>query len=142
MSKGLPIIIQNFVYRRRGEGHEVLMLKRNPEKGGFWNAVNGTFEYGESIEESRKRELFEETGIGGGLKWSDELNRFSFQHGDYVVVVLCYAVEVPVEQAVVINEEHTEFKWVGFDEAIGMMKFDEDKRGLQVCRDRLAAVEI
>ena len=142
MSKGLPIIIQNIVYRKSEEGYEVLMLKRNQEKGGFWNAVNGTFEYGESIEESRKRELFEETGIGCELKWSDELNRFSFQHGDYVVVVLCYAVEVPAGQAVVINGEHTEFKWVGFDEAIGMMRFDEDKQGLEVCRDRLAAGEL
>jgi len=143
MSKGLPIIIQNIVYRKNGEDFEVLLLKRSPDRGGFWNVVNGTFEFGETIPQCRERELFEETGIKKILQWSDELNRFSFKYIDgYVVVVLVYSVEVSSNQEVAINEEHTEYKWVSFDEAINLMKFEDDKKGLQICRDRLTSHEI
>jgi len=137
MSKGLPIIIQNIVYRKKGEDFEVLLLKRSLDRGGFWNVVNGTFEFNETIPQCREREIFEETGINNTSNWSDELNRFSFIYKDYVIVVLVYSVEVSFDQKVVINEEHTEYKWVSFDEAIDLMKFDDDKRGLQICRKKL-----
>jgi len=143
MSKGLPVIIQNIVYRKNREDFEVLLLKRSPDRGGFWNVVNGTFEFNETIPQCRERELFEEAGIENTLRWSDELNRFSFMYqNDYIIVVLVYAAEVPPDQEVTINEEHTEYKWVSFDEAIKMMKFEDDKRGLQICRDRLISHEM
>lgn len=137
MSKSLPIIIQNIVYREKGQDFEVLLLKRNKKSGGFWNVVNGTFEFNETISQCRERELFEETGIKKVLNWSNEINRFSFTRKDYVIVVLVYTAEVSSNQSVTINEEHTEYTWVSFDKAIEMLKFDEDKEGLQICHDRL-----
>jgi lipoyl(octanoyl) transferase len=40
----------------------VLMLRRSPERGGFWQPVTGRIEPGESPEAAARRELFEETG--------------------------------------------------------------------------------
>ena len=112
------------------------------ERGGFWNVVNGTFEFNETISQCRERELFEEAGIKERLNWSDEINRFSFEYKGYVIVVLVYSVEVTLDQLVTINKEHTEYVWVGFDDAIEMMKFDDDKKGLRICRDKLASDEV
>jgi lipoyl(octanoyl) transferase len=40
----------------------VLLLKRAPERGGFWQPVTGRMEPGESPLETARRELREETG--------------------------------------------------------------------------------
>ncbi|MGB2791156.1 MAG: NUDIX domain-containing protein [Candidatus Moraniibacteriota bacterium] len=138
MSKRLPVIAQTIVYRKDGGNFEVLLLKRTEARGSFWNVVNGTLECDESIVECRARELSEEAGIKDVLRWSDEINRFSFQYHESPFVVVVYAAEVPADQSVVLNEEHTEYRWVGFDEALQMMKFDDDKNGLQACQEMLA----
>lgn len=133
----LPIIIQNVVYRKNKKDFEVLMLKRAQNRGGFWNVVNGTLELGESIIQCRERELREETGITKTLGWSDEINRFSFIYKNYTIVVIVFSVAVSPTQTVTINEEHTEFRWMKFDEAISLMKFAEDRQGLEICSRRL-----
>ena len=130
MSKGLPLIVQSIVYRKNDQNFEVLLLKRNEERGGFWNVVNGTLEINESILECRKRELFEEAGIKEVLSWSDEINRFSFKYNNYNIVVLAYAAMVEIDQIVIINEEHTEYKWVNYKEAKEILSFVEVKETL------------
>lgn len=138
MSKHLPVIAQTIVYRKKGGNFEVLLLKRTEERGGFWNVVNGTLEFDESIVECRARELSEEAGIKDVLRWSDEINRFSFQYHESPFVVVVYAAEVATDQSVIINEEHTEYTWVSFDKALQMMKFDDDKNGLRACQKMLS----
>lgn len=137
MSEDLHTIVQSIVYRKRGGDFEVLLLKRTEERGGFWNAVNGTLERDESVAECRTRELSEEAGIRNVLRWSDEINRFSFQYHESPFVVVVYAAEVATDQLVVINEEHTEYRWASFDEALQMMKFDDDKNGLRILQKTL-----
>lgn len=137
MSQNLPIIIQSIVYRKNSGRYEVLLLKRNEQRGGFWNVVNGTFEIDESILESRKRELFEETGIQATQPWSDELHRFTFPYKGYDIVVLVYSVEVAADQQVVLNDEHTEYRWVTIEEALQMLKYDDDKKGVRVFQEMI-----
>ncbi|MGB2791195.1 MAG: hypothetical protein WBC29_01440, partial [Candidatus Moraniibacteriota bacterium] len=76
-------------------------------------------------------------GIRNVLRWSDEINRFSFQYHESPFVVVVYAAEVATDQLVVINEEHTEYRWASFDEALQMMKFDDDKNGLRILQKTL-----
>lgn len=140
--KSLPLIVQNIVYRKRKDAVEVLLLKRTEERGGFWNVVSGTLELHESVIDCRKRELLEEAGIKEAISWSDEINRFSFTHNNKPIVVVAFAAKVPEDQEIVINDEHTEYRWVSFDEAIQMMKFDDDKKGLRACWDRLNGGEV
>lgn len=137
MSENSSTIVQSIVYRKKGNIFEVLLLKRTEERGGFWNVVNGTLEESESIDDCRKRELFEEAGIKNILSWSDEINRFNFDYKGKTMTVVAFAAQVAEDQDVVINSEHTEYKWVSFDEAIEMMKFNDDKNGLRICRKRL-----
>src|SRR4030042_1806138 len=42
---------------------EYLLLKRLPERNGFWQPVTGGVEEGESRDEALHREIMEETGI-------------------------------------------------------------------------------
>lgn len=48
-----------------------------------------------------------------------------------------FAANVFKDQKVVINNEHTEYRWVSFDKAIGLLKFDDDKTALQNFKEKL-----
>lgn len=137
MSNKLPVIIQSIVYRMKGKSCEILLLKRNADRGGFWNVVNGTLELQESAVQCRTRELFEETGIRDVIHWSDEVHRFSFPYKNDIFVVIVFSAEVAEDQGVAINSEHAEYKWVSFDEALTLLKFDDDKAALQSFAKRL-----
>ncbi|MGB7958200.1 MAG: NUDIX domain-containing protein [Minisyncoccia bacterium] len=137
MSNRLPVIIQSIVYRRKEQKIEVLLLKRNATRGGFWNVVNGTLELEESAIDCRTRELFEEAGIRDVMRWSDEIHRFSFSYHDDIFVVVVFAASVNEDQAVAINEEHTEYRWIGIDEASQLLKFDDDRISLKKFREKL-----
>ncbi|MBU4347187.1 NUDIX domain-containing protein [Patescibacteria group bacterium] len=91
----------------------------------------------DSVINCRKRELFEETGIQDVVNWSDEIYRFSFKYHSDVFVVVVFAANVSEDQKVVINNEHTEYRWVSFDKAISLLKFDDDKTALQNFREKL-----
>ena len=137
MIKSLPIVIQSIVYRKRKHNFEFLLLKRSADRGNFWNVVNGTLELEESIKMCRDRELFEETGIKNVLNWSDEINRISFEYKGENIMVIVYSAEVTANQRVIINDEHTEYCWVCFEDALNTLKFDDDKNGLRKLYDKL-----
>lgn len=133
MSKNLPVITQTIIYRKTNRGVEVLLLKRNAKRGNFWNAVNGTLEISESVEECRVREIREETGIAKIIKWTDEVYRFYFPYKDFILIVLVFGAQVPANAEIQLNEENTEFRWLPFNEAEKLLKFKDDKKALQLC---------
>ncbi len=136
--KRLPIIVQSIVYRiKKANKFEALLLKRTDVRGGFWNVVNGTIEINESVTECRARELYEEAGIKEVVSWSDEIYRFTFIYHNETFSVFVFAAQVSSEQEVVINEEHVEYKWVDFNTALKMLKFEDDKIALKKCKKML-----
>lgn len=126
----LPIKIQSIVYNKDLDGLKVLLLKRSPEDGGFWQTVTGTLEINETIVESRIRELEEETGINEA-NFSDEIYRFSWTKKDYTVVELVYAAEVH-SRDVIISSEHTEYIWLSTEEAIEKVEKQNIKNSLSI----------
>jgi 8-oxo-dGTP pyrophosphatase MutT (NUDIX family) len=136
--KELPIKIQSIVYNKGVDGLNILLLKRSPEDGGFWQTVTGTLEINESIIESRIRELEEETGIKEA-NFSDEIYRFSWVKKDYTVVELVYAVEV-FSQNVTISSEHTEYIWLPIKEAIDKVEKQNTKDSLSQFFNKIISV--
>jgi lipoyl(octanoyl) transferase len=59
----IPRDIAVQLYRRSPEGPRFLMLRRVPDRGGFWQCVTGAPLPGESDEDAAVREVREETGF-------------------------------------------------------------------------------
>lgn len=132
----LPIKIQAIVYRqpKRGET-EILLLKRSPEDGGFWQMLTGTLEFNESIEETLLRELKEETGIIKPLAISEEVYRFNWQKQDYTVVEMVYGVKVATSVEVVLSHEHQDYQWLPLSQASEYFTHQSSTTALQAFRE-------
>jgi dATP pyrophosphohydrolase len=124
---------------------EFAVFKRADEA--FWQGIAGGAEDNETPIEAAIRESFEETKIPVTSKfyplqfqgnvpvnafaaskyWSKEL---------YVIPEFYFAVEcIGVE--IIISHEHTEFKWVTYDEAVKLLKWDSNKTALWELNERL-----
>ena len=106
---------------------EVLLIKRADHEC-FWQSVTGSLEWNELKETTAKRELAEETGITeypvhfAGIRRGYEILeqwRYKFPPGvtrNYENLFFC---KLPNRVDIVLDEnEHTEYVWLSYDEAI------------------------
>lgn len=125
--------------------HKVLLLKRskkclNPKK---WDLPGGHIDAGESIEETIKREALEETGLNvevgpiiNVVEFPKEHKAFKEEKRGLRYIALTTDSEVELNK-----DEHSEFKWLSFDEAIAMLENDgfeeEKKQTIKEAKDRM-----
>ena len=83
------------------------------------------------------RELQEETGISRVLNISEEIHRFSWQKKDYTVVEMVYGVEVPHRKVTLNPEEHSEYRWCSFDEAMMILEKENNKNAFLSFKNKL-----
>lgn len=93
---------------------KVLIVQRsigNTIGAGTWELVGGKLEFGESLEDGLKREVFEETQLDVTVE--KLLFASSFKTHEYRQVVildyLCYAKD----NKVILSYEHDDYKWAG-----------------------------
>lgn len=124
--------INCIVFKPEGAGYKFLVLKRREDRGGFWQSVTGGVKIGENEISALKRELKEETGIGEYGKIINLKYSFSFclpHLGELTENV--YAVEVKPDIEIILSPEHTEYRWLDFEEALGLLKYETNKEGFR-----------
>ncbi len=91
------------------------MLKRIPEKAGYWQPVCGGVENGECGLEAAKRELFEETGIVPESDLIDLPFEFTYTEPKNGVMMkmrdTCFLLKISSLVDVEISDEHEAYKW-------------------------------
>jgi 8-oxo-dGTP pyrophosphatase MutT (NUDIX family) len=127
----LPIQVEAIVFRRRRGVIEYLLLKRLPERNGFWQPMTGGVEEGETRVEALHREIGEETGIRNLIRVIEGLFYFEFSDPDLNQEYV-YGVEVsPSETVVLDGREHSEYRWCSFQEALQLLCWKENKEALR-----------
>lgn len=139
-----------FLYRKNeDENYEYCIFYRDKLK--FWQGISGGVEDDESLIETVKREVFEETGIivddiyqlstVSSIPVVDVMGEFFW--GNDVYVVPEYSFGVPLENYDIhLSSEHREYKWCLFDEAYEKLKFDSNKTALWELNQRLLSNDI
>ncbi len=117
------------VVRGRGPEAQVLLVRRRPERGGFWQVLTGRLEPGESPAQAAARELEEETGLC--LTPVDLGYRHAFALGTALPPRLVeehgFAVHCAPDAQVRLGPEHDSFEWVDVPTALARLPF----RGLR-----------
>ncbi|MFW9848635.1 MAG: NUDIX pyrophosphatase [Candidatus Thorarchaeota archaeon] len=143
----IPIQVLVYPVRFREDAWEYLLLKRVGHRGGFWQGVTGAPEKNEKILEAAKRELLEETGfipeIIFKVDYSYMIDVSDTKGSVYapdveMIPEYVFLARVPEDSIPVIDpSEHTEWKWCTYDDAYGLLKWEENKKALDVVQSTL-----
>ena len=131
--------IDSYIYRNTDAGPVYLMLKRSPGKyyEHLWQGVAGKIEKGETAWQAAVRELEEETGkIPKKMFVVDHIASFYNANKDYIQMVPIFGIEVDNSE-VQISEEHSEYKWVTFEDALALLTWKGQKEGLRTVHDEI-----
>ena len=121
-------------------GWRMLMLRRTPEEGGFWQGVSGAVEtYDAHLAAAALREIGEETGFTSGVRVFD-LGRwidFSGLRSGRALRKRSLGALLPAHASpdtVRLSDEHDAARLTTFAEAAALVRFPEN-------REELAALE-
>lgn len=105
-------------------GAQVLLLRRNHTLVGEWCQIAGGIEDGERAWEAALREVMEETGLSCDRLYSADICEQFYEADREVISILPVFVGFVDSGAdVVLNDEHSEYRWVSFDDARAMVPF-------------------
>lgn len=111
-----------------------LLLKRAPHKiyPATWQMITASCETGETTKQTASRELFEETGLKAEKLFSvPHVNTFYFDINDSICLSPVFLAYVSAE-SVNISDEHTEYKWATYDEAVQQIHWPDQIESLNV----------
>lgn len=140
--------IHIYLYRKnRRNLYEFAIFQRSDNEL-WWQGISGGVEYCETIEEAARREAFEEAGIRGKLPLY-RLESISYlptyifdseiqeKWGKDIVVVPMYFFAMPFDGEIKISYEHSDVKWLLYEDAMELVYFDDQKTALWELKERL-----
>jgi dATP pyrophosphohydrolase len=141
-----PFQVLVYPYRKNNNGQfEYALMKRAVE--GYWQAIAGGGEDDEKPIETARRETYEETGIPPTSEFMQldtiepvPVSEFKDSHiwgvNIYVIPQHCFGVTAQDIQ-IVISYEHTEYKWLPYEEAHNLLKYEGNRTALWELDKRL-----
>ena len=111
-------------------------MKRADSLEGVWCQVAGKLEEGETAWRAALRELKEETGLAPQTLFSADIcEQFYEPDQDAITMAPVFLAIIGADDEVRLNEEHTEFCCVSFDQACDMVEFGGQRRCLRWIED-------
>ncbi|MBN8571312.1 MAG: NUDIX pyrophosphatase [Ignavibacteria bacterium] len=145
MSQILSRFIECIVFKNHTFDPKFLVLKRSDDAKvhpGIWQIVTAKIDAGEKAFETARREVFEETGLKPSeLYVAPSVNRFYNYMDDSINLVPVFIAEVDSDD-VKISDEHSEFEWLSFDEALGRIHWVSQKKMVKEAYEHIKSKEL
>lgn len=112
-------LVEVFIYRKVEDEFEFLLLKRSKDEAfpDIWSVAGGKVRKNEKASDAAIREMHEETGLKAKHFYLvDAVNTFYEISLDVIHIVPVFLSEAE-EVDVNLSEEHSEYKWMKYDEA-------------------------
>lgn len=134
-----------FPYKKEENEYKFAIFLRKDKK--IWQGICGGGEEGETILETAKRETYEESKIKNNSNFikldtittipvTSVTGKFSWGDDVFLVKEYCFGVDA-TGQEIKLSEEHIEFRWLNYEEAKKLLKYDSDKTALWELNERL-----
>jgi len=128
-------IIEAHLFRIRDDRIEFLLLKRaaNEVYPLLWQPVTGRMHEGETAYEAALREIAEETKLIPEEFWVvPNVNSFYNPQKDTVSLIPVFAGRIGLNNEIIISEEHEEYGWFSFEEAITLMAWPGQRKSAEI----------
>lgn len=112
--------------------NEVLLLRRTRALRGEWCQIAGAIETDETAWQAAIPELAEETGLAPQALFSADIcEQFYEAHLDAISILPVFVGYIDPAAAVRLNPEHSDYRWVSFDEAEQIVPFAGQRKVLR-----------
>ena len=133
-------LIDVYPYKMKGGQPLFLIFKRSSNKiyGNQWRMVGGKVKDGEKSWEGALRELKEETGLIPTKFWAiPSVNQFYEAKSDTIHAIPAFAAELDGSEDIILDEEHSEYKWVSIEGVEPYISWPEQRRLMKLTYDIL-----
>lgn len=133
---------------RREKGDEIcylLLRYRSESRKEYWGFPKGHVERGEKLEETARREIKEETGLGDVkfIKGFKEGEKYFFtREGKKVYKTVIFLLAETRTKNVAISSEHLDYRWLFYKEASARLTFKNAKEILKKANNFLSGKSI
>ncbi|MFN1833852.1 NUDIX pyrophosphatase [Balneola sp. MJW-20] len=124
-------LIDVYPYRITENGVKFLVFLRSKKKiyADQWRMIGGKVDENESYWKAALRELNEETGLVPDHFWVvPSVNTFYEAASDMIHHIPAFAAQIPANEEIQLNEEHTSYKWISADEVQLYLRWPEQQR--------------
>ena len=129
--------LQKVIIYHPTDDNKILLLKRAMDsfsRPGDWDFPGGNVLFGEPHDESILREVKEETGLTLNILHPVQIiSRFN-EHTQTYYLIINYRARAESEE-ITISNEHTEYKWVTFEEFDALNPVDFMRETAKAARD-------
>jgi bis(5'-nucleosidyl)-tetraphosphatase len=118
------------LFRTTQHDHRQYLLLRHCNDG-HWAFPKGRLEAGENEFDAAVREISEETNIQRlrSIPGFRETSQYRLQrNGKQISKTVAYYLAETSQCDVSLSAEHMDFRWVGFDDAVALLTYDESRR--------------
>lgn len=132
------VLIIPYKFSERGLKYCVFKRVDSENTSSIWQWVSGGGENIESKEAAAIREMKEETGVT--IESLTALTSLSYIPAIYfaelktnypeLIVIPEHSFGVNTNESITLSHEHSEFKWVDYDTALDLLKWDSNKTAL------------
>jgi len=142
---GAKRLVDLYPYHIKSGEPEFLMMKRAAGKiyEGQWRMVGGKVQDDEAYWQAALRELDEETSLPVIKMWTvPSLNHFYEAKTDSILLIPAFAAEIPHDAEPKLDEEHTTWKWMRYEECKTAIMWPEQKRLLGIIEQIVTSNQI